>query len=388
MEPAGTSLSGKKVLYAITKSNGGGAQAYVQMLAESARAAGAEVAVLAGGADGKGGAPGLLFDELQRAGIRTVRLSEIQRDLGIGSEWRAFKELRNVLAAERPDVLHLNSSKMGFLGGIAGRLAGVKRILFTAHGWPHKEQRPLLWKTMAWFGSWCTIVLCHKVICVSESDLRDSPTLFFRDKLALVRNGVADVPLKSREEARAALIAHAPDLAQHTPWLLMNAELHPNKGAATAIRAVAELAPRHPGIALIVCGEGQERNRLTELALELGVASRVFLLGFVPHARELLRAADVYLMPSRKEGLPLALLEAGLASLPVVASKIGGIPEVIVDHENGLFMPRGNTHILAQAIAFYVNNPETAAQYGAQLRQKVLANFSEDEMAEKTFALY
>jgi len=93
-------------------------------------------------------------------------------------------------------------------------------------------------------------------------------------------------------------------------------------------------------------------------------------------------------MPSSKEGLPLALLEAGLASLPVVASKVGGIPDVIEDHRTGLFMPRANTHILAKAIAYYLNNPDVAAKYGAALREKVLTDFSEEQMSQKTLALY
>jgi glycosyltransferase involved in cell wall biosynthesis len=93
-------------------------------------------------------------------------------------------------------------------------------------------------------------------------------------------------------------------------------------------------------------------------------------------------------MPSRKEGFPFALLEAGLASLPVIAAKVGGIPEVITDHVTGLYMPRDNTHILAQAIVFYLNNPDKAAQYGAQLREHVLDNFSEEKMVAQTLALY
>jgi glycosyltransferase involved in cell wall biosynthesis len=391
--PEAKPLAGKKIVYAITKSNGGGATSYVVMLARAAQEQAADVCVLAGkpattsGNEGSARVP-FLFSELAGSGVRTVQLTQIQRDLGLGSEWRAWSELRHMLSIERPDVLHLNSSKMGFLGALAGRSVGVKRIVFTAHGWPHKEPRSLLWKLMAWLGSWLTVVLCDEVFCVSEDDLREAPTLFFRDTLRLIHNGIADVPLKSREESRQALAALAPDIAYFPHLLMMNAELHPNKGVGTAIRALAQLRERDPDLALVVCGEGEERNQLTELARALGVSSRVFLLGFVPHARELLRAADIYLMPSRKEGLPLALLEAGLAELPVIASKVGGIPEVITDHESGLFMPRGNTQILAQAIAFLLNNPDTAYAYGAQLRETVRANFSEAAMITQTFERY
>ncbi len=382
-------LAGTRILYAITKSNSGGAQTYVRMLAAGARSAGARVSVMAGSASEAGGASGRLFDDLRAEGIRTIALSEICRDLrSIRGEWRAFKELLSVIRQEQPDVLHLNSSKMGLLGGLAGRVAGVPRILFTAHGWPHKEQRPLIWKLAAWGGSWLTVICAHATIVVSETDLRNSPTLLFRDKLALVHNGISDFPRLPKKEARAALAEYAPELSAYSAWLLMNAELHRNKGIGTAVRALAELAPDHPELALVVCGDGQERDRLAELAQEKGVSSSVFLLGFVPEARTFLSAADIYLMPSRKEGLPLALLEAGLASLPVIASKIGGIPEVISDRENGLFMPRGNTHILAKAISYLLSHPAEASRFGGALRAKVLADFSADAMISQTFKLY
>jgi glycosyltransferase involved in cell wall biosynthesis len=386
--PASHGLSGKRVLYGVTKSNGGGAQRYVEMLARGARAAGMDVSAMAGSADGAKGGPGPLFQTFEKEGIPSTYLSEIERDVKGAGERRALSEVIDAVKDAAPDVLHLNSSKLGLLGAFAGRRAGVSRIIFTAHGWPHMESRPLWWKVMAWLGSWWTIALSHKIICVSESDRRGAPTLLFRDKLALVYNGISDFPRLPREEARAALIKRSHDLSKYSTWLVMNAELHPNKGIGTAIRAVAELAHRHSDIALVVCGEGQSRNGLAELALELGVSSRVFLLGFVPEARQFLNAADIYLMPSRKEGFPFALLEAGLASLPVIAAKVGGIPEVITDHKTGLYMPRDNTHILAQAIVFYLNNPDKAAQYGAQLREHVLSNFSEEKMVTLTLALY
>lgn len=388
METTPGSLAGKRVLYGITKSNWGGAQAYVTMLAKGARDAGAHVSVMAGGADGRGSDSGELFKALESEGIRTIPLSCIGRDVHASSDWQALKELIAVIKQERPDILHLNSSKMGVLGALAGRRAGVRCIIFTAHGWPHMEQRSPLWKLMAWAGSWLTIALSSCVITVSDRDLRDSPTFFFRDKLRLIHNGIPDFNRLPRDEARAALEKHSHDLTKFPQWLMMNAELHHNKGIGVAIRALAELSHKHPELALVVCGEGEARNYLTELALNLHVSSRVFLLGFLPDAREYLTAGDIYLMPSYKEGLPLALLEAGLASMPVVASKVGGIPDIIDDQRTGLFMPRANTHILSKAIAYYLNNPDVAATYGAALREKVLTQFSEQQMLDKTLKEY
>lgn len=381
-------LAGKRVLIGITKSNWGGAQAYSVMVAKAAKEAGAHVSVMAGGATVRGSDSGKMFESLEELGIQTLLLSSIQRNYGFGSEWQALKELVRVIRQEKPDILHLNSSKMGALGAIAGRIAGAKRIIFTAHGWPYLEQRPLWWKALAWIGSWPIVVFSSKIITVSDYDLRTAPVLLLRDKLVHIDNGIEPFPLKSREEARAELAHRNHDLAKYSQWLFMTAELHPNKGIAVAVRAIAELAPRHPDLALVICGEGQDRDFLTELALQLGVASRVFLLGFVENAREYLSAADIFLMPSRKEGMPLAVLEAGMASLPVIATKVGGIPDIIDDKKTGLFMPRSNTHVLAKAIAYLLNDPEEASKMGDLLHQKIRTDFSAEDMIEKTLALY
>ncbi|HWU24584.1 MAG TPA: glycosyltransferase, partial [Candidatus Paceibacterota bacterium] len=261
--PSTISLAGKRVLFAITKSNWGGAQAYVAMMARGARDAGAEVAVMAGAADGRrNGDSGRLFEVLAADGIRTIPLSDIQRDINTSSEWAALKELVTVIRKEKPDILHLNSSKMGVLGAIAGRRAGVKRIIFTAHGWPYKETRSPLWKIMAWGGSWLTILLSSRIVAVTDQDLRDSPTLLFRDKLRMIHNGISDFPRLSREDARLALQKYSHDISNFPQLLIMNAELHMNKGIGTAIRALSELAHHHPDLALVVCGEGDARAYL------------------------------------------------------------------------------------------------------------------------------
>ena len=381
-------VAGKKVLYAITKSNWGGAQAYVYAVAKGARNAGALVTVMAGGADGKGGAPGQLFDLLSKDGIATLPLIAVRRDLGLTAEWRAFWELVRILKTERPDLLHLNSSKMGVLGSIAGRIAGVRHIAFTAHGWPHREPRNWLWKFIAWSGSWWTILLCHTVFVVSKRDYASTPVVFNKRKLHLVHNGIEPFSVRSRSDARQALIAKAPHLAGKQPWLLMNAELHPNKGIDTALQALEHVRTTYHDAVLVVQGSGQEELHLMDLAARFGVGAYAFFTGFSPDAREMLAAGDLYLMPSRKEGLPMALLEAGYASLPVVASGVGGIPEVIENHYTGLLVPPENAQDLAFSILSLLDDPDQAHILGGNLHRRVLEDFMAERMVRETLALY
>jgi glycosyltransferase involved in cell wall biosynthesis len=381
-------LSGRKILFVITKSNWGGAQSYVHTLATYCHSQGADVAVALGGTGLPKGDTGMLAARLADSGIRVLVVPSFVRELSFFQELRAFWELLTIIRQERPDVLHLNSGKAGGIGALAGRLVGVERIVFTAHGWAHREPRSLLWKLIVWKFSWWTITLSHAVIVVSNFDYRNAPVLFSRHKLHVVYNGVAPFALLPRVKARQELIKKAPTLSETVPWLVMPAELHTNKGIDLAIEALARLSLTHPDMALVVLGEGDERETLLQRARECGVSDRVFLLGFVPDARQHLSAADLFLMPSRKEGFPLALLEAAHAALPVVATRVGGIPEIVEHEKNGLLTTPNDVAELATSIDRLLKDPDEARSLGIALQATVREKFSEGNMLTETFSLY
>ena len=133
----------KKILFVITKSNWGGAQRYVYDLATHLPKEEFEVAVAFGGTGEVGASAGLLEVRLREAGVRIIFLTTFARDIGILREFSAFFELLRTIRAENPDVLHLNSSKAGGLGALSGRIAGLRRIIFTAHGFAPNELRPV-----------------------------------------------------------------------------------------------------------------------------------------------------------------------------------------------------------------------------------------------------
>ncbi|MFZ2500762.1 MAG: glycosyltransferase, partial [Minisyncoccia bacterium] len=164
-------LANKKVLFVITKSNWGGAQSYVYTLATRLKDTGADVAVVLGGTGEAGSESGLLAERLQEAGIRTLFLKSFMRDISLIREFKALRELIYILKSERPDVVHLNSSKAGGLGAVAARLTGVPRIVFTAHGWPFWEPRNFVAQKLIYFFSWITVMFSHAVITISDYDL-------------------------------------------------------------------------------------------------------------------------------------------------------------------------------------------------------------------------
>lgn len=377
-------LLGRKILFVITKSNWGGAQAYVYALASRASALGASVAV-ALGAEAHA-EPGLLAEKLGSAGIRVIPVPSLARDVGF-RDFAAYAELEKLIAAEKPDVLHVNSSKAGGLGALAGRRAGVPRIIFTAHGWAHRESRPLPERAAIWTLSFLTVLLAHTVIVVSEKDYRDAPA-FTKRKIALIRNGIAPFETLTRDTARARIRERAPEAHPNRLWILMNGELTKNKGTDTALRAFAQVALERPEPQLFIMNTGEEADMLKRLAQDLRLSGRAFFLGFMPDAKSYLSAADIFMLPSRKEGLPFALLEAGMRGVAVVASDTGGIPEVIEDGRTGYLVPPDDAPALSDALLRLVDDQTLRARMSEALRERVAHDFSEERMLEQTFALY
>jgi glycosyltransferase involved in cell wall biosynthesis len=367
----------KKILYVITKSNWGGAQRYVFDLASGL--SGDFEAVVALGGDGA------LKNRLEEAGIRTISLPFLTRDIKLFSDFLVLKNLVTLFKKERPDIIHLNSSKIGGLGALAGRIAKVPNIIFTAHGWAFREERPEFQKLAIKILSWMTALWSHSVITVSERDRREALAFpFVKNKMVLIHNGVSESDFLGKSVARKIL--YEKDTAESL-WVGAIGELHKNKGHKYAIEAFSEIQLKH-NIIFFIIGEGEERNSLEKMIADLGLQSKVILLGNKNNAVSFLPAFDVFLFPSVKEGLPYTVLEAGLAGLPVIASAVGGIPEVIADMESGILVRPKSPEEIAKAFNFLLSHKKETSSFGKKLYANVKKNFSFKKMLHETIAVY
>jgi glycosyltransferase involved in cell wall biosynthesis len=265
------------------------------------------------------GMRGRLAQMLEDAGIETHEMASLQRDVSLGADLASVRELTTLFRRLRPDIVHLNSSKAGGVGSVAARLARVPRIVFTAHGWPFWEQRPLPARALIGLFSWITALLSHYVIVISDYDLRVAQKMpFIRRKLVRIYNGIApDMALGGGDAIRTAF----PHGARITGTI---GELTKNKNQ----QALIEEARNNPDMYVAIVGEGELRAALEQKIREYHLEDRIKLFGFMP-AREVLRGFDVFALPSIKEGLPYVLLEARAAGLPIVANRVGGIGEIL-----------------------------------------------------------
>lgn len=289
----------------------------------------------------------------------------------------AVVRLRRALARARPDLVHLHTSRATWLGGLAARWAGLPALTTRRQ---EKELRPSA-RTRFVYGT-----LVRRVVAISpavERCLLEGGVE--RDRLRLIASSVeanALVPARPRAETRAALGLVPADVA-----ILTLAALVPRKGIDLLLAALAR-QPATPSCVLLVAGEGPERAALEARAAELGLGRRVRFLGVRADKAELLCACDVFALASRAEGLGVAALEAMAAGRAVLATRVGGLGQAVVDGETGLLVPAEDVAALAGALARLAGDPALRARLGAAGPARVAAGFAAEGMVTAYEALY
>ena len=355
------------LLYVVTLAEVGGAQSYVRDLLSATRSE-FDVAVAAYG-------DGPLKIAAEALNVQFVPLRHVRRPLSPLHDLLGLIELFRLFRRLRPDIVHLNSSKAGVLGRIAAWLARVPVCVFTAHGWAFKATtggaaRLYLWADRA------VRPMTTMVVCVSELELRAGlrARVCVAERATVIRNGV-EVGAYAKRALRegAAQIVSVGRLAEP-------------KDFATLVAALALLPPGKAQ--LRVLGDGPLRGPLVAQIGELALADSVELVGEVADVRPSLREADLFVLSSRSEAMPLSVLEAMAAGLPVVASDVGGLGEVVVEGETGFLVAPGDPGELAARLAQLVDDRDLRERLGAAGHCRANASFSLARCCGEHLALY
>jgi glycosyltransferase involved in cell wall biosynthesis len=361
----------KKVLFLITKANWGGAQRYVYDLVTHLPKDRFETIVAYG-------LTGRLSEELTAHEYRIVPVQDLGRDVDLLSDVRSFFQILKLIRKEKPDVVHLNSSKAAALGALAARLAHVPHIVFTVHGWPFKENRAPLASGMIRTVSWFTALLSTSVITVSKEDEYIGTSMrSISKKVHYIPIGINVPEFTTREMASLIL---PPEVAAHADWprIVTIAELTKNKGLNYALEAILLLKELKTNVSYTIIGEGEEHEQLVAQAKELGIDDHVHLLGFIPDAARYLKAFDIFLLPSIKEGMPYVLLEAGMAQLPTISTTVVD-PSFFELSPEAITIPPGNPQALMDAILKIIHTKTI-------LQRPAISSLS--DMVEKTLEAY
>jgi glycosyltransferase involved in cell wall biosynthesis len=295
--------------------------------------------------------------------------------------------IHRLLQKEQPTILHCNSSVAGLAGVIAGRVCRIPKVIYTTHGWAFNEDRPWVVRLILKVMHWLTVLLAHETIAVSSGVAQqlDWPGARSMRVIPLGR-ATDDAHYLPPTEARQWFSGHVPNLGPHTFLLVMIAELHPVKQHTRLFQAIAKL-PKGYDLQVACIGDGALRAQLEKDLVHRQLQDKVTLLGEVIGASRYLPGADALVLPSRSESFGYVLLEAGGASVPVIASNVGGIPDIIKDRENGLLVSQTGVGDLADAIKTLQEDHALRAKLGAQLHQTA-HKFTVAKMVEDTVKIY
>jgi len=324
-----------------------------------------EVLTLAGG--------GLVADEMEVAGtvVRRLRLPNYYP----ASVLRAAR----VLVGARPDIIHTHGHFAGVAGRLAARLVGLPVIVhhLHTHDVTLRRRHRRLERLLA--------ALSRRILCCSDAVAGHARAELGLPAglLEVVRNGIEPAPAATRAEALLRLGAPAP------PLVGCVGALAPHKGQEVLLRAFAALPEATRGGTLVLAGDGPMKARLESQAAELGIASRTLFLGERPDIRTLLPALDLLVAPSiGREGLGIAVLEGMDAGLPIVASRVGGLPEAVDEGRTGLLVPEGDSDALAAAIGALLLDPGRARDLGSAGQRRVETEFRAAGMIRHVESIY
>ena len=353
-----------KILFIVTEGSNGGAQKYVLQLARHF-----------GGRVASGGDSKYLEAQTLELGIPFHKIPSLQRDVSFTSDIRALFEIRKLVKEIRPDIVHLNSSKVGVLGSLASINLPCK-VIFTAHGFVFKENLTKVKKNLCILLESASGLLRSHTITVSNEDkvLALRYRIAKPNSLTAIPNGIKKKLALDRNSATFTL-----KLDPKQWYVGVIANLYKNKGIDLLIEAAAIL--KNNGklneISFVVIGEGPEREQLTKQIEKHSLEERFILAGEIPGAEQLLSAFNIYCQPSRKEGAPFALLEAMNNQLPIIATDLPSVREVL--GESGIYTHIEQPEELAHAISALYNDPGLQQKLGEQAA--IRANiFTEERM--------
>jgi glycosyltransferase involved in cell wall biosynthesis len=331
-----------------------------------------------------------LIRGLQAEGIRNILVaqpgSEIANrtrdtnveviEVAMRGEWDVVAVLRlaSVVRAKRPDALHLHTSHAHTLGLLAGRIAGARPIIATRR--MDHEIRGIF--------SRCKYRATDHVVAISHVIQRllvagGVPS----ERVSVIHSAVGCADSAPQQDLRGALrLGHA------GPVIGTVATLNERKGHRFLFEAVGILKRRHPGIRLLVAGTGPLESQLKALADQKGLRDEILFLGFRSDIPQLLNTLDIFVLASLKEGLGVSLLEAARSGLPLVATNVGGIPEIVRDGVTGRLVPPADSAAIADALDYMLQHPAEAAKLGKKARERITTDFSVAAMVARYRELY
>ena len=361
-------MTSNRIDWLITEMNiTGGAESFVRYTAPRVRKAGWDLRVITFIPGGE------LLQELKKEGVPVI-------ELGVRSkiDFRVALRLRKLWGETRPDLVHTHLFHAGIVGRLVAHWMGIRPVVVHQHGAERARSNLRTWADRVTSG-W---VSCYVVTCQAVADILALRERVKSSRIKIIYNG-----LEIQNVSEIKLPADWPVLSG-IPVIGSVGRLSLEKGQEILIQAMAILNKNGIKAHLVLLGEGQARTTIENQVNDLGLSEQVHLLGARRDIPAWLSHFQVFILPSHWEGISMALLEAMAAGVPVIATRVGGTPEVIRDHESGILVPPGEPAALADALQQLLTDPDLRHRLSEGARHRVREHFSIDRTVLQIDQLY
>ena len=332
-------------------------------------------------------APGLR-ETIVHAGVQWIEIPQLRREVGVHRDALALGRLWRLIRQARPDIVHTHSSKGGFLGRLAARLAGVPRIVHTPHGHVfHGYFRPDVARgfiTLERLAARWT----DRIITLTDAEARQHLAVGIGrpEQFLTIPSGV-DFSDLAGAPRRAAGLRASLNLPPEARLVGAVSRLAPVKGLQHLIAAMPEILRGCPNAYLVIAGDGEQRTALERQAVELELSPHVKFLGYQTDPAAVTAMLDIFVLPSINEGLGRALVRAMALGKPIVASQVGGVPELLADGLAGWLVSPADPQSLAGAIGTLLTERGRATALGEAGRVRA-PRYSVEAMLDALMKLY
>lgn len=321
---------------------------------------------------------GLFANDVEALGIPVYLLEQKEN----GADYLAFLKVAKLLRELRIDVVHTHNTQPFFDGTIGAMLAGVRTVVHTDHARAFPD------KLRYMVAEWAMSLYAYRVVGCSEhtSEQLMRYEKIPKRKIVTIPNGIDG----SRFDLTIDRQAKRRELGIHEKGNVIGlaVRLSDQKGITFLLQAMPRILAKHPDTTLLIAGDGDLRMDLEQEAQQLGIAARVKFCGPRKDIPELLKLLDLYVLPSKWEGLPMVILEAMAAGCPIVATDVGGNSTAVVDGVTGALVPPQDPGVLADAVIRLLDSPDLLQTYAANGKQRFRERFSAETMAREYERLY